>query len=185
MANPNAMLTQALHVTVREVDAMRQPCAGVQPTHILKIVDGAHAKCRMAEFILVMGFRKMGMEAAIMLFRQFAAGAHEGLGNTERRARRKGNMDRRTLTPLVVLPDHPLAISQNIILILHNGIGRQAAVLFGQVHRPARHRHPHAKPARLGHLDIHCVFEAGGEEVVMVRGCGDTRHQKFRQREAG
>ena len=95
MADAHAMLAQPRHVAIREMDAMRQPGAGVEPAHILEIVERAHAEHRAAEGILVLGFGQMRVQAAVMLLRQFAAGAHQGLGDGEGRTGRQRHLDHR------------------------------------------------------------------------------------------
>ena len=67
MAHAHPMPAQALHVTFGEMNPMRQPCAVIEPAHILQVVERAHSEGCVAEIILVMRLRKMRMEAAIIM----------------------------------------------------------------------------------------------------------------------
>jgi hypothetical protein len=86
--------------------------------------------------ILVLRFGQMRVEAAVMLFRQFATGAHQGFGDGEGRAGCKRHLDHRARAALVILADDALAIGEDLVLLLHHAVGRQAAVLLRKVIEP-------------------------------------------------
>jgi hypothetical protein len=85
----------------------------------------------------------------------------------------------------MVAGDDPLAVGENRVAVLHHDVGRQSAVLLRQVHRPARHGHPHAERARLFDLDVDGILAAGRDQVMMVGRRGAARHEQFGQRQAG
>ena len=183
MADAHAMLAQPPHVIVGEMNSVGEPGPVIEPAHILKVVERAHPEHRLAEFILVMRFGEVGVQTAVVLLGQRSAGAHQRLGHAEGRARRERDLDHRARTALVILADHALAVGEDRILILDDGVRWKAAVLHRQVHRPARDGHPHAEPARFLHLDVHRIVEMGGKQIVMVGCGGDAGHQQFGQRQ--
>ena len=84
MADTHTVLAEPLHVAIRKMDAMRKPCAITEPAHILEIIDRAHAEHCLAEFILVLGFGQVRVQAAIVLLGQRSTRTHEGLRDAER-----------------------------------------------------------------------------------------------------
>ena len=58
---------------------------------------------------------------------------------------------------------HAFAVGEDRLLILHDLVGRQAAVLLRQVHRTARHRHAQAELARLLDFDVDRILQPGGK----------------------
>ena len=104
-------------------------------------------------------------------------------GDREGRARRERDADPRAGLPVVEELQHPLAVGENRVFVLHHAVGRQPAVLGRQVHRAARHRHPHAEAERLLDLDVDRLFEAGRIEIVMVGRGRAARHQELGQRQ--
>ena len=83
---------------------------------------------------------------------------------------------------IVIGAQHPLAVLEDRLRILHDRVGLQAAVLLGNAHRSARDRHAHAELRRLLDLDVDRVPEVRGKEIVMIgRGRAAGQHQ-FDQR---
>ena len=78
---------------------------------------------------------------------------------------------------------HPLAVGENRLFVLDHAVGRQAAVLDREVHRPARHRHADAEAPRLLNLDVDRVLKPLGIEIVMVGRGRAARHQELGQRQ--
>ena len=54
----------------------------------------------------------------------------------------------------MVLGDHPRAVGEDGILVLHDAIRRQAAITLRQVHRAARQQHAHTEAPRDPDFDI-------------------------------
>ena len=79
---------------------------------------------------------------------------------------------------------HPFAVGENRLFVLHDAVGRQAAVLLRQVHRPPRDGHAHAERERLLDLDVDRVLKALRIEIVMIGGGRAAREHELGQREA-
>ena len=75
------MLCKSANLVIGKMNAMGKPSAVIQPTHLFKIINRTETKSRQAKFILVMRFSQMRMQPAIMLGREFPAGAHQGLSH--------------------------------------------------------------------------------------------------------
>ena len=79
---------------------------------------------------------------------------------------------------------HPFAVGEDRVLVLHDAVRRQATVLLRTVHRTARDRHADAERERLFDLDVDRAIEANREKVMMVRRRGAAGQKKFGERQA-
>ncbi len=154
----------------------------VQPTQIFEIIHRAAAEVFEAVGIFIDRFAQMRMAGAIVLVGQLHRFHHQPLGDGERRAGRQRHLQHRTFGLVVILADHPFAIGQNRIIVLHDGIWRQAAILFRQAHGPTRQGNPHTQLGGFLGLNVHRVFQTARKKILMVRHSGAAAHQQFRQR---
>ena len=162
------------------------PCAtqarGVEPSGLLEEIDRAHAERLDAIDVLVERLAEMGVQPAIVALGEFRRSHHHPLRHRERRAGRKRDADHRAGLGVVIAAQHPLAVLEDRLRILHDRVGLQAAVLLGNAHRSARDRHAQAELRRLFDLDVDRVREVRGKEIVMIgRGRAAGQHQ-FDQR---
>ena len=77
---------------------------------------------------------------------------------------------------------HPLAVLEDRLRILHDRVRLQAAILLGNAHRSARDRHAQPKLRRLLDLDVDRVLKVRGKEIVMIGRGGAARQHQFHQR---
>ena len=124
----------------------------------------------------------MRVKLAVVALGEARAFPHQLPVDREGRARRERDADPRAGLRVVEQLQHPLAVGDDRVRVLHHVVGRQAAVLRRQVHRAARHRHPHAEAKRLLDRDVDGVLESGRIEIVMIGGGGAARDEEFGQR---
>ena len=136
----------------------------------------------LAEFVLVLGLRQMGVQADIELFGERRGGAHQRRRHRERRTGRQRDLHHGVLAALVMLCHHALAVGQNRVLVLHHAVRRQAAVALRAVHRAAGQQHADTEAFCHRDLDIDGVLQACGEHVMMIGGGGAAGQQQFRHR---
>ena len=167
------------------MDAVRQPCLVMQPAAIFEIIERSLAEGFDAKAIFVMGFGQMRMQAAAALFGERCRVAHQFARDREWRAGGEGDFDQGLIAGFVMGFDGALAVFQDRVMILHDAVRRQAAVFLAEVHRAAIERHAHAKRAGFFGLNVHGVFKACGEDIVMIGRAGDAGHHQFGQGKAG
>ncbi|MNI86042.1 hypothetical protein D3C73_1430970 [compost metagenome] len=117
------------------------------------------------------------MQAHVEFVCQFGAGGHDLRGHGEGRAGRQGNLDLRAVTAFVVLGDQALAISQDHFTFLYGLLRRQASVLFTQAHGATREHGAHAQFANALDLYVDRIFQAFGEQVMVIGRRGATGQQ--------
>ena len=81
----------------------------------------------------------------------------------------------------MVVLDQPLAVGQDHFALLHGLLRRQAAVGFAEAHRAAGEHGTHAQFAYRFDLYVDGVFQAAGEQVMVVRRGAATGQQQFSQ----
>ena len=165
-----------------EMDAVREPDPARHPAGLLQKVDRPQAVHFEAEPLFVVGLAEVGVKLAVVALGQPGALAHQVLRDRERRARRERDADLRARLRVVEQLQHPLAVGEDRVLVLHHAVGRQAAVFDRQVHRAARHGHAHAEAQRLLDRDVDRVLEPRRVEVMMVRGGRAAGKQELGQR---
>lgn len=185
VADTGAGLAETTDLLGIEVDAVGQPGARAEPADAVQVVHGAQAEALQAEVFLVEGLRQVGVQAYVVARRQFGAGAHDLRSHRERRAGRQGDLHPGAFAALVVASDQSLAVGEDGLGLLHRLLRRQAAVLLAEAHRAAGEHGAHAQ--FLDHPDLHVdgLFEAAGEQVVVVGGSGAARQQQLGQRHLG
>ena len=83
-------------------------------------------------------------------------------GDRERRARRQRDAHHRPPPRVVMARDQPLAVGEDLVVVLHHRVRRQAAVLLRKAHRAAGRMEADAEFLRRGDL--------GGDEVTATTG---------------
>ena len=111
--------------------------------------------------------------------------AHDLRRHRERRAGGERDLDERTVSPLVEGVDHPLAVGEDRVAVLHHRLRRKAAVPDGQVHGAAGEGHPDPEVAGGCGLDVDRALQARREDVVVVGGGGAPREQQLGESEPG
>ena len=147
---------------------MRDPGAGAEPPGLIEEIDRAHAERLDAVDVLVERLAEMGVQPAIVALGEFGRSVHHPLRHGERRAGRKRDADHRARFDIVIEAQHPLAVLEDRLRILHDRVGLQAPVLLGNAHGSARDRHAQPKLRRLFNLDVDRVRQGSGE-----RDCDD------------
>ena len=79
----------------------------------------------------------------------------------------------------------PCRVGQDLVLLLHHLVGRQAAILHRQAHRPARGVEAEAEFARGGDLGADQVAGAARMQVQVVGGGGAAAQGKLAQAHPG
>ena len=130
MADADAGLAEPRDLLRVEMDAMREPGALRHPARVLEQIDGAQAVHLQAEALLVRGLAEMGVELAIVALGERGAVAHQPLVDRERRAGRERDADLRAGLRVMEQLQHALAVGEDRVLVLHDAVGRQAAVLL-------------------------------------------------------
>ncbi|MNC53006.1 hypothetical protein D3C75_1023850 [compost metagenome] len=80
----------------------------------------------------------------------------------------------RAVTTFVVLGDQALAVGQDDFAFLYGLLRRQATVLFTQAHGAARQHGAHAQFAHAFDLHVDRIFQAFGEQVMVIGSRGAT-----------
>ena len=181
MADAGAGRAEAGDLVRVEVNAVGQPGTRAEPADAVQVIHGAQAEALQAEVFFVEGFGQVRVQAHVEFVRQFGAGGHDFRGDGERRAGRQGDLDLRAVATFVVLGDQALAIGEDHFTFLHGLLRRQATVLFAQAHGAASQHGAHAQFANALDLYVDRIFQAFGEQVVVVGGRGATRQQQFGQ----
>ena len=185
MANANACTTEPPDFLIIEMNAMREPGPVLQPTTLLEIIYRAAGKLLDAIGVLVMGFAQMRMKATIAASCKISGFPHQFARYGKRRTRCQRNLRHSAIIRVMMARNHPLAIRQNGVAILHNTVRWKSAILFRQVHRSTVERHANAKRLCLFRLYVHRIVYARRVDIVMVGAGRATTHQQFCQRQAG
>ncbi|MNH03275.1 hypothetical protein D3C79_625330 [compost metagenome] len=185
MADAGAGGAQAGDFVRIEMDAMSQPGARAEPTDAVEVVDRAQAEALQAEVFFIEGFGQVGVQAYVQLFGQIGAGAHDLRRDRERRAGCQGDLYLRAIAALVVAVDKSLAVGQDHFALLYRLLRWQATVGFAQAHGTAGEHGAHAQFAYRFDLHVDGVFQAIGEQVMVVGGGGAARQQQLGQGHAG
>src|SRR5579863_1120127 len=128
MADAKAVPAEARNLIVFKMDTVCEPDSIVQPADLLKIVEWPAAEVMKAVFVFVLRFAEMGVQPAIMLFRERCGVDHQLLCNVERRTRRKRHTQESTFTSVVVLGEHAFAVGNDRVVVLHQAlVGDSAA----------------------------------------------------------
>ena len=183
MADSDFRLAEPRDLLGIEMNAVREPDAARHPAGLLKKIDRPQAIHLEAELFFILGLAEMCVKLAVIALRKLRALDHEVLRDRERRTGRERDANVRAGLRVVEQLQHPLAVGEDRLFVLHHAVGRQAAVLLRQVHRAARDGHAHAKRARLLDFDVDRVLKAIRIEIMMIGGGGAARKHELGQRE--
>ena len=177
MCDADAAPAELRHVVGREVHAMRAPHIPRHPAELLHVFDRGAAELLLRELRLLDRLGQVRVEAQTEPAREVGGLAHELPGHRERRARRDGDLHPRAVRELRGL----LGRGEHVVAVLHDRVGRQAAVRLAEVHRAARRNDAHAELARRADLRLEQPGAAGWEQVVMVEDGRAARERELRQ----
>src|SRR5271154_1227732 len=102
MADADLSLAESLDLTGVEMDAVRDPRTGAQPSGLLEEVDRADAESLDGIDVLVERLAEMGVQPAIVALGEFGRSHHHPLRHRERRAGRKRHTDHRARFGIVI-----------------------------------------------------------------------------------
>ena len=111
---------------------------------------------------------KVCVQADMILPRQLRTLQQQLARNGERRARSQRDLPHGAIGRIVPALDQRGAVLQNGAHALHDAVGRQAAVLHGQVHAAARGDHAHAELVGRRKLRAEQITAPGREDIVAV-----------------
>ena len=160
--------------------AVGEPRPVRQPAGALEVVRRPAPERRHRELVVLGVLGEVGVQPDVEALGELGGAHHQRLGDAERRARCEGDPRHRAVAAVVVTGDGLLAGGEDVVVVGHDVVGRQAAVLDRQRHRATRRVEAHAEVA--GGVDL------GGEEVagpvgVEVQVVG--RRRAARQRQLG
>ena len=176
----HAGAAQPGHFAAVEEDAVRQPGVAVEPFDFFQEVERPPAEAAQAVILLIAGLGQVRVQAHTVAAGQFRAVAHQLRRDRERRAGRQRDAQHGARRWVVVLPDEPLAIGQNLLFGLHHRIRRQPALARAHAHAAARGVEADADAARRLDLRVDQVVLPLREDIVMVGGGGATRKHQLR-----
>ena len=160
--------------------AVGEPRPVRQPAGALEVVRRPAPERRHRELVVLGVLGEVGVQPHVEALGELGGAHHQRLGDGERRARCEGDPRHRAVAAIVMTGDGVLAGGEDVVVVGHDVVGRQATVLDRQRHRAARRVEAHAEVA--GGVDL------GGEEVagpvgmeVQVVG----RRRAARQRQLG
>ena len=179
MGHPGARLRQELELLVVEVDAVGEPHVGPCPPQGAEVGQGAHAELGEGVLLLVPGLRQVGVEPHPQLPGQDGGLPQQVGGYGEGGAGGQGYLAHGVAA--LVVPDvyQPLGVVHDLVDGLDHRVGRQAPVLFGQVHGPPGGVEPDAQLPGGPELGGDQVPRPGGKDVVVVKAGGAPRFQQL------
>ena len=124
----------------------RPTLRSLHPADVLEVLDRAAAEGLLARTCPRRGPRRGGCAAARRAARRARPCARMSSGVTENGEHGASAM--RTIAPhdrSWCSADQPLAVGEDLVVVLHDRVGREAAVLLRQAHRPARRVEAHAR----------------------------------------
>ena len=150
------------------VDAVRHPRPVGPPPAVLEVLDGPAAEGAEAERVLVGVLGQVGVEADVEPLGQLGRAPHEVGRDRERRARRQRDPDHRPRRGVVVAGHRLLAGGEDRVVVLHDRVGREAAVLLRQRHRAPGRVEADPEVAGRGDLGAQQVAASGRVDVEVV-----------------
>ena len=152
-------------------DAVRHPGAVAHPADVLEQVDGPAPEGGEGEFVVLVVLGEVGVEPDVEALGERGGVGHQLGCDGERRARGESEAHHRTVGGVVVPGDEALGRGEDLVVVAHDVVGRQPAVLLGHVHRAMGGVEAHAEVA--GGLDLGADQVAGAFRVeVQVVGGG-------------
>ncbi len=127
----------------------------------------------------------MGVEAHVEPLGQLSCGAHEPRRHRERRARRQGDAHHGPVRPVMMQGHQAFGVGEDLVVVLHHAVGREAAVLLGQAHRAPGGVKAQAHLGRRGDLGRDQVTATTGVHVQVVGGRGGAAQCQLGQADPG
>ena len=165
-----------------EMNAVREPCPRIEPAALLEIVERPAAMHLLAEFVLVLGLRQMGMQANVEPRGERCGRAHQRCRHRKRRARRQRNLHHGVLAALMMPRYDVFAVGEDGVFVLHDAIRRQSTVALRTVHGAARQQYPDPESSCDRDFDVDGVLQPGRKNVMMIGRGGAAGQQQFRHR---
>ena len=119
------------------MNAMRVPHVWADPAERLHESQRAHALAFEHIVLLVFRLAQVGVQADMVLPREDGALPQKLRRDGERRTRRKRDLPHGAERRVMVCFNEAGGVGHDLVDRLHNGVGRQAAVLDGQIHGAA------------------------------------------------
>ena len=116
---------------------MRAPDVVSEPAEVREVLDGRRPVQLHAVRLLLAGLREVRVQRETAPAGELGGLRHQPLGHGERRARRDGDLDPGSGACLVQLVDEPFGVRERRVDVLHELVGREAAVRDAEVHRAA------------------------------------------------
>ena len=116
---------------------MRAPDVVSEPAEVGEVLDGRRSVQLHAVRLLLAGLGEVRVQRETSPAGELGGLRHQPLGNGERRARCDGDLDPGSGACLVKLVDEPLRVRERRVDVLHELVGRKAAVRHAEVHRAA------------------------------------------------
>ena len=151
-----------------EVDAVRAPHVRAEPAEVGQVLDGRAAVELQAVRALLHRLGQVRVQREAEAPRERRRLLHEPLRDRERGARRDGDLDAGSGPRLVERADEPLGVCEHGVELLHELVGREAAVRDAEVHRAAGRDDADAELARRLHLRLDQALLPAREDVVVV-----------------
>ena len=170
MRDADARSTEPGDLGLVRIDAVRDPAAIGHPPDRLEVVDRAAAELLRREGVLVGILGEVRVQPHVEPLGELGRPPHQLGRHAERRARRERDAHHRARRSVVVHRDQPLGVGEDLVVVLHDRVGREPTVLLRQAHRPARRMEPHAELGRGSDLGADQVAAAAGMHVEVIGG---------------
>ena len=180
-ATPTPAAPSRAHLVGIGHHTMRHPGAVAGPSSALEILHRAATEHRHAELVVLDVLGEVGVEPHVESLGEFGGAHHQRFRHAERRARCQRDPRHRTPRTIVMTLHGLLAGGEDRVVVAHDVVGRQPAVLLRQRHRPAGGVETDTEVA--GRLDLGGQQVAGavGMQVQMVGRGRATRQRQLGQ----
>ena len=115
-----------------------EPRASGEPAQLAGELVRAHTENLCAESGLVARLREVGVQTHVQAFGKIGRTTHQLWGDRERGTRAERDLKHRPRCRVVKAFDQPLAVSQDLVLVLDHRHRRQPAVIGAERHRSPR-----------------------------------------------
>ncbi|MDF9864741.1 hypothetical protein M2437_003723 [Methylorubrum pseudosasae] len=156
-----------------------EPSPPRHPADLFEVIDRALAERLQAEGVLVASFAEMGVKRAIVALGQHGALAHQPLGDGEGGAGGQPDPHHRAGLGIMEQAQHPLAVGEDRVVVLHQRLWRKAASLLRQAHRATGDDGADTEAARLLDLNVDGVLQPLREQVVVVARRGAAGQEQL------
>ncbi len=127
MADADSCAGKASDLVLVHMHRMGEPDVVAEPAELVHIGDRPLAEALQRVALLVDGLGQMGVQAHAMAPGDGRALAHQLGRDREGRARRQRDLQHGAGLGIMIGADHPLAVGEDIVLVLHAIVRRQAA----------------------------------------------------------